>query len=265
MMKNAETAVAQPTQCHCWNLRLSNQRLSLFALITLLLTISGAATATIVDVDVGGGLFFTPDNVTISTGDTVRWTWLDEEPHTVTSGANGTFDNLFDSGLQTSGFTFSYTFSSPGTFEYFCRPHYSMGMVGTVNVVQSAGSSTLGNISTRLRVETGDNALIGGFIITGTQPKRVIVRAIGPSLPFSGTLADTILELHGPSGFNTITNDNWRSDQQEDIMATGAPPSSDLESGLIETLPANGAAYTAIVRGVNDGTGVALVEVYALN
>ena len=265
MMKNAETAVAQPTQCHCWNLRLSNQRLSLFALITLLLTISGAATATTVDVEVGGGLFFTPDNVTISTGDTVRWTWIDDEPHTVTSGANGTFDNLFDSGLQTSGFIFTYTFTSPGTFEYFCRPHYSMGMVGTVNVVQSAGSSTLGNISTRLRVETGDNALIGGFIITGTQPKRVIVRAIGPSLPFSGTLTDTILELHGPLGFTTITNDNWRSDQEAEIIATTIPPTNDLESAIVANLPSNSAAYTAIVRGVNNGTGIGLVEAYDLD
>jgi hypothetical protein len=126
-------------------------------------------------------------------------------------------------------------------------------------------STFLANISTRLLVETGDNVLIGGFIIIGTQPKKVIVRAIGPSLPFAGTLADPILELHGPAGFATLTNDNWRSDQEAEIIATGIPPTNDLESAIVETLPANGAGYTAIVRGVNNGTGIGLVEAYDLD
>ena len=123
----------------------------------------------------------------------------------------------------------------------------------------------LANISTRLLVETGDNVLIGGFIITGTQPKRVIVRAIGPSLPLAGKLADPILELHGPGTFATITNDNWRSDQEAEIIATGIPPSNDLESAIVATLPANNSAYTAIVRGVNNGTGIGVVEAYNLD
>jgi CSLREA domain-containing protein len=125
----------------------------------------------------------------------------------------------------------------------------------------------LANISTRLQVETGDNVLIGGFIITGTQPKKVIVRAIGPSLSafFNGVLADPILELHGPAGFATITNDNWRSDQQALIIATGIPPTNDLESAIVATLPANNSAYTAIVRGVNGGTGIGVVEAYDLD
>jgi hypothetical protein len=121
------------------------------------------------------------------------------------------------------------------------------------------------NISTRLRVEIGDNVLIGGFIITGTQPKKVIVRAIGPSLPFAGALADPVLELHGPNGFVTITNDNWRSDQEAEIIATTIPPSNDLESAIVATLPANNSAYTAIVRGVNDGAGIGVVEAYDLD
>jgi hypothetical protein len=124
---------------------------------------------------------------------------------------------------------------------------------------------TLGNISTRLRVETGDNVLIGGFIITGTQPKKVIIRAIGPSLPFAGALADPVLELRDSSGVLIRSNDNWRSDQEAEINATTIPPSNDLEAAIVETLPANNSAYTATVRGANGGTGIGAVEVYDLN
>jgi hypothetical protein len=147
---------------------------------------------------------------------------------------------------------------------------------GTATFSNNAGASTslttpapssFGNISTRLRVETGENVLIGGSIITGTQAKRVIVRAIGPSLSsfFPGALADPILELHGPGGFATITNDNWRSDQEAEIMATTIPPSNDLESAIVTNLPANNSAYTAIVRGTNNGTGIGVVEAYDLD
>jgi CSLREA domain-containing protein len=127
--------------------------------------------------------------------------------------------------------------------------------------------TTLGNISTRLRVETGDNVLIGGFIVTGTQPKRVIVRAIGPSLSsfFPGALADPVLELRNSSGGLIASNDNWRSTQEAEIIATGIPPSNDLESAIVATLPANNSAYTAIVRGVNNGTGIGVVEAYDLD
>lgn len=127
------------------------------------------------------------------------------------------------------------------------------------------GPGSLGNISTRLRVETGDNVLIAGFIVNGTQPKKIIVRAIGPSLPVSGALADPILELRNSSGGLIRSNDNWRSDQETEIIATTMPPIDNLEAALVETLPANGSAYTAIVSGVNNGTGVALVEVYDLD
>jgi len=107
--------------------------------------------------------------------------------------------------------------------------------------------------------------LIGGFIITGTQPKKVIIRAIGPSLPLAGTLADPVLELRNSSGGLVASNDNWRSDQQAEIVATGIPPANDLESAIVAILPANNSAYTAIVRGVNNGTGVGLVEAYDLD
>ena len=123
---------------------------------------------------------------------------------------------------------------------------------------------TLGNISTRLSVQTGDNVLIGGFIVTGTQSKRVLIRAIGPSLPIAGKLANPTLELVGSSG-TIVSNDDWRSFQETEIIATTIPPSNDLESAIVATLPANNSAYTAIVRGVNNGTGIALVEAYDLD
>jgi hypothetical protein len=123
------------------------------------------------------------------------------------------------------------------------------------------------NLSTRMKVLTGDNVGIGGFIITGTVPKPVLLRAIGPSLAgfgVLGALADTVLELHGPAGFTTITNDNWRDDSAQEalIVATGIPPTNELESAMVQTLaPGN---YTAIVSGKNNTSGVALIEVYDL-
>jgi hypothetical protein len=119
------------------------------------------------------------------------------------------------------------------------------------------------NVSTRMRVLAGDSALIGGFIVSGNAPKKVIVRAIGPSLAgIPGVLANPVLELHGPGGFETITNDNWADTQQVEIQATGVAPGNSLESAIVATLPPG--AYTAIVRGQNDATGVGLVEAYDL-
>ena len=122
------------------------------------------------------------------------------------------------------------------------------------------------NISTRLRVQTGDNVLIGGFIIDGTEAKEVIVRAIGPSLGDFGVadpLANPILELHYPDGTTVVTNNNWRDTQEAEIMATGLAPNDELESAILATLDPG--AYTAIVRGVNGGTGIGLVETYDLD
>lgn len=121
------------------------------------------------------------------------------------------------------------------------------------------------NLSTRMLVQTGDRIAIGGFIITGSAPKHLLLRAIGPSLTQSGipnALADPVLELHGPGAFVTITNDNWRDDpaQEAAIIATGIPPSNNLESAIDVTL--NPGAYTAFVKGKNNTSGVALVEVY---
>jgi hypothetical protein len=117
-----------------------------------------------------------------------------------------------------------------------------------------------------MRVQTGDNVGIGGFIVAGDTIKRVIVRAIGPSLDPYGiadALADPVLELHGPAGFATITNDNWRDTQENEIQATGIQPTDDLESAIVVTLDPG--SYTAIVRGNGNTSGVALVEIYDLN
>lgn len=119
------------------------------------------------------------------------------------------------------------------------------------------------NISTRGDTQTGDKVLIGGFIVTGGDaPKTVILRAIGPSLPLSGALADPVLELHKPDG-SVVLNDNWKDSQQAEIEATGLAPGNDLESAILATLSPG--LYTAIVRGNNDGTGLGLVEVYDLD
>jgi len=133
----------------------------------------------------------------------------------------------------------------------------------------------LGNISTRAFVQTGDNVMIGGFIVQGTERKRVIIRAIGPELTGFGVpnvLADPILELHDSTGALIASNDNWQhtiiggiitEDQVREIMATRRAPRDPRESAIIADLPAGN--YTAIVRGVNNTMGVALVEAYDLS
>lgn len=123
-------------------------------------------------------------------------------------------------------------------------------------------NSTLANISTRGLVQTGENVMIGGFIVLD-QSEKVIVRAIGPSLPVSGALQDPVLELHNENGAVLQMNDNWRSDQEAEIKATTVPPKDDRESAIVRTLTPG--KYTAIVRGVKETSGVALVEVFALN
>jgi CSLREA domain-containing protein len=127
----------------------------------------------------------------------------------------------------------------------------------------SATPGHLLNIATRLRVQTGDNALIGGFIITGSDPKQLVIRGIGPSLAqfFSEPLPDPTLELYQGDTL-LATNNDWKESQAE-IEATGLQPSNDLESAIVRTLvPGN---YTAIVRGNGNLTGIGVVEAYDLN
>ena len=136
---------------------------------------------------------------------------------------------------------------------------------GNTSEFSAAFGTNLLNISTRLKVLTGDSVLIGGFIVTGSESKKVIVRAIGPSLSLagiSGALADPVLELHQPDG-SVVTNDNWRDTQEAEIIASTVPPADNLESAIVATLPPG--PYTAIESGKNSGTGVGLVEVYDLD
>jgi hypothetical protein len=153
-------------------------------------------------------------------------------------------------------------------------PHIlpEFGGSGTVSV---GPLSILGNLSTRAFVQTGDDIMIGGFIVQGTEPKRVIIRALGPELTQYGipnVLVNPTLELHDRTGALIASNDNWMttiiggiitSDQVADIRNSGYAPTDQRESAIIADLPAGN--YTAIVRGVSNTTGVALAEVYDLN
>lgn len=127
-------------------------------------------------------------------------------------------------------------------------------------------TSRLVNISTRMNVGTNDDVLIGGFIITGTQSKKIILRAIGPSLAASGiagALYNPTLELHSSSGGLIASNDDWQqSAQAAQIASSGIPPTNAMESAIIATLPPG--SYSAIVRGVNNATGIAMIEGYEL-
>ena len=124
--------------------------------------------------------------------------------------------------------------------------------VGLVEVYDlgDVQDSKLANIATRGRVLTADNVMIGGLIITGSSPLKMIVRAIGPSLDVEGRLEDPLLELYDNNGALLQSNDNWRNDQEAEIVATSIPPPNDAESAIVRTLTP--APYTAIVRGVNE-------------
>jgi hypothetical protein len=154
----------------------------------------------------------------------------------------------------------------PGLYTAIVKGAHGETGVGLAEVYDLDPPSTtvLANISTRGLVQRADNVLIGGFIIGGSDPAKVLVRAIGPSLKNFGignALNDPILEVHDANGA-VISNDDWRNTQEQDIAATGIPPTDDHEAAVLSTLsPGN---YTAIVRGKSDTTGIALVEVYML-
>lgn len=131
----------------------------------------------------------------------------------------------------------------------------------------NTGPATLLNISTRGQVGSGDRAMIGGFIVTGSEPKPIIVRALGPSLAALGvaeTLDDPIMTLHDQNGFTIARNDDWQqASDARDIEATGIPPRDAREAAITATLAPG--AYTAVVEGKNGRVGTALVEVYDLD
>lgn len=180
--------------------------------------------------------------------------------------------------IQTSGMAPSHSAESalivtlsPGNYTVVVSGVGGGQGIGLVEAYEFDGNMTrFINISTRGRVGAGEEEpMIGGFIVQGGAAKRVIVRALGPSLaggpsPVVNALADPFLELHDGNGNALAVNDDWsNSPQVAEIVATGLPPVNNSESAIVKTLgPGN---YTAVVRGVNNTTGVALVEVYDLD
>jgi hypothetical protein len=159
---------------------------------------------------------------------------------------------------------------SPGSYTAVVSGYQGGQGVGLVEAYElDANGTRLVNISTRGRVGLSDDVMIGGLIVQGSAPKRAIVRALGPSLatgpsPIAGALADPVLELRDSSGALMASNDNWvNSSQYAEIVASTVPPPDTRESAIIVVCGAGN--YTAIVRGVNNTTGVALVEVYDLD
>jgi hypothetical protein len=152
----------------------------------------------------------------------------------------------------------------PGSYTAIVRGWEGTEGVGLVEAyVLDSNSAQLVNLSTRGRIGVGEEALIGGLIVTGGSGKHVIIRALGPSLGVAaGTLADPMIELRDGSGNLVGENNNWQDSHRNQIEHTGVPPTHPLESAVVVNLaPGN---YTAVVRGVNNGTGVGLIEVFDL-
>ena len=141
--------------------------------------------------------------------------------------------------------------------------------ISTATATPTATPAQLLNISTRARVLSGDNNLIGGFIITGSDPKKVLLLAKGPSIssggnPVPGRMADPTLELHAGNGSLVTSNDNWKdSPERTQIESSGLAPTDDRESAIIRTLVPG--AYTGVLAGKDNTTGIALIEIYDLD
>lgn len=195
------------------------------------------------------------------------------DPDAIDSVATYTFNfNDGSDDVVQSSPTLVHTFTQGGLYDVKLVVTDSRGKVSSntahalVEVEQTGSPSAaqLLNISSRLRVQTGDNTLIGGFIITGTDSKKIAVRALGPSTHVTGFVADPTLELHDASGALVTSNDNWGdSTEAAQIQAAGLAPGNASESAILRTL--NPGAYTAVVRGKNNSIGTAVVEAYDLD
>ena len=218
--------------------------------------------------------------------------------YTITADANGTFGYIGSDGIvhqapspSCAGLpaglcfdgdhTISGIFNPPfGSNRGSRRPDQTGGIItnvqlfaanppngaGILSLIEFRDATAVGNIATRLAVGAGENVLIGGFIIEGNAPKKVVIRAIGPSLTQFGVpnaLTDPVLDLNSQAG-PLSSNDNWRENlgQATQIIETQLQPSDDREAAILAYL--NPGAYTAVVRGKNNSTGNALVEVYDL-
>ncbi|HYT23771.1 MAG TPA: hypothetical protein VEW05_26470 [Candidatus Polarisedimenticolia bacterium] len=156
----------------------------------------------------------------------------------------------------------------PGSFTAILRGKNGGSGVGLIEMddLSTGVGSKLTNVSTRGFVGTGENVMIGGFILSGGSGERqILIRALGPTLaqaPFNitGNLTDPTLRLVDANGTVVASNDNWRSSQQNEIQATGLAPPNDREAAILTSLPAGN--FTAIVSGKNGGTGIALVDAF---
>ena len=156
---------------------------------------------------------------------------------------------------------------NPGDYTAIVSGVNNTSGVGLVEAydLEPAAPAKLANISTRGFVQTAADVLIGGFIVGGPDSAKVIIRALGPSLTFSGisgALADPTLALRNANGALIMSNDNWKDTQQAEIQATAIPPLNDAESAIVATVSPGD--YTAIVTGKNSSAGIGLVEVYKL-
>lgn len=169
---------------------------------------------------------------------------------------------------------FDFTFPGHTAADEFISATATDAEGNTSQFLPDNGRVQLANISTRGLVGAGDETLIGGFVIhrpggfNGEFHKKLLIRALGPSLiaaglPANGCLADPYLEVRDGSGQLIAANDNWRSDQAQEIIDTGAPPSNDLEAAAVVVV--SDAGYTVQVRGANGGTGLGIVEVFDLD
>jgi len=180
--------------------------------------------------------------------------------------AHYNFVNTIDSAQGASGV-------NPDEYLFWDDIHPTTGghhqLANEANRLLSGQIAPLGkatNISTRGMVGTGQNELIAGFSISGNQAKKVIVRALGPTLSnlgVSGVLADPTITIVNSNNVVVASNDNWRNTQETEIAASGFAPPNDLESAIIATLASG--SYTAVVTGKNGGTGIGLVDVYQLD
>jgi len=207
-------------------------------------------------------------------------------PLTVTLNGSGSFDGDAIDSIATYTFNFNdgsddvvqssptlvHIFNQGGLYDVKLVVTDSRGKVSSntahvlveVEQVNSPSAAQLLNISSRLRVEAGDNTLIGGFIVTGTEAKKVVVRALGPSTQVPGFVADPTLELRDGSGNLVTSNDNWgESPEASQIQQAGLNPGNANESAILRVL--NPGSYTAVVRGKNNSIGTAVVEAYDLD
>jgi PKD repeat protein len=195
-------------------------------------------------------------------------------PLTVAFDGTGSVDP--DAGDSIASYTFSFGDGSPDVTQSTPTVSHTYkhggGYFATLTVKDSQGlqsanvasvtikvAAQLLNLSSRLMVQPGDNALIGGLIVRGSEPKKLIFRGIGPSLSLPGKLEDPVIQLFNSAGVNIATNDDWKADQQN-VEATGLAPADDHESAIVITLDPG--SYTVVMRGKNNSSGIGVVETF---